>query len=331
MSEGQKKKCPYYYWNIAAAVVHLANFAGTFFLSFPEFPDLGGRVWFILTDDYLKWLGDEPGEICPGNNTFAKNCSEYFRPIINIGNQTVQRQEGRLVLELEWLIIAFHFLSFLFQISVCRSKKRYEMSVEQQGMNYLRFVEYSISASLMMVCIAIISGISDIYAVVGIFFLTSVTMGFGLICEYLLSIYTDSKDIKFKKDIWRLAVCSHLTGWVSMLAAYGQVFATFATSLDRSNVPAPWFVYVIVIGLFLLFNIFGFIQLWQVCFKLKCCCYNPKRWCYRIKCLLCKAEQLTAKEKDERCNILIESWYVANSLVSKTLLGWLIYFNLLRR
>lgn len=178
----------------------------------------------------------------------------------------------------------------------------------------MRFVEYSISASLMMVCIAIISGISDIYAVVGIFFLTSVTMGFGLISEYLLSIYTDSKDINLKKDIWRLAVCSHLTGWVSMLAAYGQVFAIFATSLDRSNEPAPWFVYVIVIGLFLLFNIFGFIQLWQMCFKLKCCSCGTKK-----------------KDDDKIFNIRIESWYVLNSLVSKTLLGWLIYFNLLRR
>ena len=66
---------------------------------------------------------------------------------------------------------------------------------------------------------------------------------------------------------------------------------------------APDIVHVVVIVLFLLFNSFGAIQLTQLC------CRSGRWWTY------------VAKES--------ELSYVFLSLVAKTLLGWLIYSNVL--
>lgn len=51
------------------------------------------------------------------------------------------------------------------------------------GRNYLRWIEYSVSASLMMVLIARFTGIADLAALIGIFGLTASMILFGLLME----------------------------------------------------------------------------------------------------------------------------------------------------
>ncbi|MEZ5341468.1 MAG: heliorhodopsin HeR [Acidimicrobiales bacterium] len=58
----------------------------------------------------------------------------------------------------------------------------YERSL-RQGRNYARWAEYSISASLMVVLIAMLVGITDLYALVGIFAANSAMILFGLLME----------------------------------------------------------------------------------------------------------------------------------------------------
>ena len=90
-------------------------------------------------------------------------------------------------LSLFWLIVSFHLLSFLFQIGIPavdfianRFRLRYGKSchrhyvkdVLERGVNSLRFVEYSISASIMLVCLAILSNILKLYSPVSYTHLT---------------------------------------------------------------------------------------------------------------------------------------------------------------
>ena len=54
--------------------------------------------------------------------------------------------------------------------------------------NWLRYVEYSVSASVMMLCIALVSGILDLHLLMCIFFLTFACMLLGYGAEILLRI-----------------------------------------------------------------------------------------------------------------------------------------------
>ena len=181
-----------------------------------------------------------------------------------------------------------------------------------------------------------------------------------LIAEYAMSLYTKSrKRIDGKYDVGdrnlrTIAFIAHFSGWVTMMTAYGIVWRQFALNIEKSKeygVYPPDFVYAIVIGLFALYNIFGFSQFSQVLIKAECCCCKdsedccawPSRcWrCYftpiggligRCKC----DRRCRSCEKDRCCgksstNVAVESFFVWNSLISKTLLGWLLYANLLVR
>jgi len=53
----------------------------------------------------------------------------------------------------------------------------------QRGINYARWWEYSVSASVMMVLIALITGVSDIGAIVAIFGVNAAMIFFGLVME----------------------------------------------------------------------------------------------------------------------------------------------------
>ena len=192
-----------------------------------------------------------------------------------------------------------------------------------------------------MAAIALVSGIYELYAQIGIFFLTFTTQMLGLVAEYSLSLYSADIEGKYAKDLRNLAYISHFAGWVSMMAAYGIVWRQFDKNIQSSDLSPPDFVYVIVIGLFLLYNIFGFSQFFQILIKTGCCekkdsekkdkcCRDREDCCQWPKCRgsVCSKDRCCGSKST---NVAVESFFVWNSLISKTLLGWMIYANLLVR
>lgn len=99
-------------------------------------------------------------------------------------------------LSLWWLVIAFHFLSFVFQATAMMqwdffccglhcTRENYTDEVDKHGTNVLRMIEYSISATLMQIAIALVLGIWQRLVIMGVAFLTVVTMLLGLVAEQL--------------------------------------------------------------------------------------------------------------------------------------------------
>ena len=96
-------------------------------------------------------------------------------------------------LNLFYLVIAFHLLSFVFQMFVAinyrkcgdRCQINYVSNVLNRGVNSWRFIEYSISATIMLVSICIISGILDFTAILCVGVFTFVTQLLGLVSEIL--------------------------------------------------------------------------------------------------------------------------------------------------
>lgn len=378
--------------NIAAAFGHLFNVIATFALSSQQ----GRDAMYPVYQTYAEWTTKE--HACSSNMSLTSSY-EIIRPVDDEALVVTPTTTAIVYkLSLFWLIVSFHMLSFCFQISIplvdlvantfnleygrsCH--KHYVKDVLERGVNSLRFVEYSISASIMLVCLAILSNILKLYSLIGVGVLSAATMLFGLIAEVLFSDKYLAVDMNKKiemapvttalvgrasfnnefvvrevpvtnepvpvypigslaKDLRRLGWIAHLSGWITMGAAYGGILVQhFFWSVQKSEEAnpdgpsAPDFVQFLIIALAVLYNIFGFSQLFQLCAK------DPWMGVWtgrRDKCGCLKYESPSSGagydgRKISCCRVSlnegIERFYVFNSLITKTLLGWTIISQLL--
>lgn len=115
------------------------------------------------------------------------------------------------------------------------------------GHNYLRWVEYSVSSSIMIVLIAQLTGISDVTALLAIFGVNASMILFG----WLQERYHQPGD-----GGWLPFIFGCIAGVVPWLAVLVYVVAPGSTS----GAEPPGFVYAIIISLFLFFNVFALNQ-----------------------------------------------------------------------
>jgi len=115
------------------------------------------------------------------------------------------------------------------------------------GHNYFRWVEYSLSASLMIVLIAQLTGISDVAALLALFGVNAGMIFFGWLQE------------KYERPGgggWLPFVFGCVLGLVPWLAILVYVVAPGSTS----GAEPPGFVYGIIVSLFVFFNVFALNQ-----------------------------------------------------------------------
>lgn len=112
----------------------------------------------------------------------------------------------------------------------------------EQNRNYARWVEYSISSSLMVVLIAMLTGIADIAALIAIFGVNASMILFGWLME---------KYEQPGRPNW-------LSYWFGVLAGAVPwiVIGIYVWSPTTSAEP-PAFVYAIFVSLFIFFNSFA--------------------------------------------------------------------------
>ena len=278
---------------------------------------------FKTTYTYLEWRRlDNYSDFCSGGKVNTTNEGPFC-----IGQSSPKDLN---TLDLGWLVISFHLLSFLFQgfigltdyfqvkIPIINVETIQYKDTILDGKNPLRFVEYSISAAIMLICIALLNGVidDDILWCIGI--LTGTCQICGLVAEYINDYYMK----------WIL----HFNGWALFLTAYGIIYNAFNRSATAdADIKPPDFVYVIVMVLFLLYASFGFVQFVELtCIgnRDRCCCFtsreenlDDKRWFpdYRVR-----------KNGKSRCNPLYkEMVFVILSYTAKIVLGWMIFSNVL--
>lgn len=147
-------------------------------------------------------------------------------------------------LSLPMLIAIFFFLSSAahFIIATVYNKK-YNKDLSH-GLNKARWIEYSISASVMMVAISLLVGIYDLFSLVMIFALTSFMNLMGLVME----IHNQTTE----KTNW-------LSYWIGSAAGIVPWLAVaFYMWLGADNgSAAPDFVYWIFVSIFIFFSCFA--------------------------------------------------------------------------
>ena len=215
------------------------------------------------TETYLTWRNGTI-EDCPiGSRTFDTSNGKYC---IQATTQPVYCNDDNECygVDLGFLVMSFHMLSFFFQLGAAITDFTgpilgYEYSVMvSESKNPLRFIEYGFSASVMLISIALLNGVTDINLITSIAILNSSCQLCGLAVEYV-----DSRNIK-----WLL----HFTGWLQFIWSYciiGHAFIKSVEDADENggNGP-PDFVFAIVVILFLLYSSFGCVQLCELCFDI---------------------------------------------------------------
>lgn len=180
----------------------------------------------------------------------------------------------------------FHFLIALVVFPKYKSELRH-------GRNRFRWVEYSLSSTLMIVLIGATTGITDMAALIALAFANISMILFGWIMEMVNS----SKDVEDKTVWWT-------PFWMGCVAGIGPWLAIllplwFNVSEEGAQGP-PGFVYGIIVSIFFFFNTFAINQLLQ---------YRGKgRW----------ADYLHG-----------ERVYIILSFVAKSVLAWQIFANTL--
>jgi hypothetical protein len=143
-----------------------------------------------------------------------------------------------------WFIVAFFFLSAFFHFVIATVyNKRYKSNLKL-GMNKARWIEYSISASVMMVAISLLVGIYDLMSLVMIFSLAAIMNLMGLLME----VHNQTTE----KTNW----LSYLVGCFAGIIPWVVVaFYMWLGSVNGSK--APTFVYWIFVSIFLFFSCFA--------------------------------------------------------------------------
>lgn len=147
-------------------------------------------------------------------------------------------------ISLPWLIAGFFGLSAIAHFTIATVyNKRYTKELDK-GINRARWVEYSISASVMMVAISLLVGVYDASSLLMIFVLTAVMNLMGLVME----VHNQTT----KKTNW-------LSYWIGCLAGVVPwIVITLYMWIGADNgSKAPDFVYWIFVSIFVFFNCFA--------------------------------------------------------------------------
>jgi hypothetical protein len=157
------------------------------------------------------------------------------------------RPESKLLYELRFgpAVAVFLLISAVahFYLATFGNKKYRENLAK--GINPIRFYEYALSSSLMIVLIGMLSGLWDLGAIILIFGLNATMNLFGIMMEYH-NQYTE-------KTNWTSFIFGSIAGIIPWIV----IFLYFIGSINSGEAKPPDFVYIINPTLFVFFNIFA--------------------------------------------------------------------------
>ncbi len=190
---------------------------------------------------------------------------------------------------LAWATASFLLLSAFFHFVIATVGGRKYGSELRRGRNRFRWVEYSISSTLMILLIALVTGITDLGALIALGFANISMILFGWIMEMV-----NAPD----RSTWWTPF------WFGCIAGIGPwaalaIYLAVNVNQEGGQGP-PGFVYGIIFSLFFFFNTFAINQWLQ----------------YRR----------TGKWADY---LYGETIYIVLSLVAKSVLAWQIFANTL--
>lgn len=168
-------------------------------------------------------------------------------------------------LYLTWTTACFFLLSFVFHLGNALLWRKPYLRLLASGYAPFRWVEYTFSASVMILILAYTAGTTTLPVLVALFGFTAITMAFGHLHEVICRPKS-LKEWAVSNPLERLQ--AHIIGYVPQIFAWVLVVAQFLEAGGQSTTDSkgetsemPAFVYGIVFGELLIFWCFGIVQL----------------------------------------------------------------------
>ncbi|MBU1178460.1 heliorhodopsin HeR [Patescibacteria group bacterium] len=178
---------------------------------------------------------------------------------------------------LAYLVVTFFFICSLAHLIIATVWRRgYERDISK-GLNRARWFEYSLSASTMMVAIAMLVGIYEITQLAMIFGLTAVMNLMGLVME----IHNQTTE----KTKWVSYIIGVLAGAIPWLVI--AVYFWTASAYGTGDIPT--FVYWIYVSIFIFFNCFAINMILQYKKIGRWREYSYGEWIYIVLSLVAKS------------------------------------------
>lgn len=157
-------------------------------------------------------------------------------------------------IQLAYGVAAFFLASSFAHFYVGVLRKDWYIRNLKCGINKARWFEYGFSASIMMVAIAMLSGMEDLTSLIMIFALTAVMNMTGLIME-THNISSDAGDTGAKPNwlSFNVGTFAGLIPWI-VIAVF---FWAAETGGSEATGSIPTFVYFIFVSIFMFFNCFA--------------------------------------------------------------------------
>ena len=236
----------------------------------------------------------------------------------------------------------FFFLSFAFQISktvnfeyscsfpfifknICIGKTYYS-NLAMGRISKIHYVEYSVSATIMILVMITQIGLTDLSLIINVCVNAWSCMIIGLLTEHIVDAEGDSGFRQYSSYGYNLSFISHILGWIPLLSVIFTMLTPLVTykACILGNIEIPDFVFVFVIGEIVLFCSFGLVQFASVTNVQRI--RNPNAETLAA----CNGQyDLTIKDNlliRNACSV--ESWYITLSLFAKTFLALTIYIGI---
>lgn len=229
-------------WNIIAFVVHLIVFVSVFGITVARW---NNSLLVELTVDWRNYDPSPPGPAEAG---------PFSTQIYSLG-----------FYRLLPVILVFPFLTSLVHASIAFFFYREYTGMVKAQNNWIRWLEYSVTASVMTWVLMQLCGITNIFLLVCLGVLGNVAMQLqGHLMEVVNarpsgSVALPQTGRRSPKPVivsWVPTVC----GWLIFLAQWIPLFSYFLSGVLSSNEEVPWFVYASFIGQFFNYASFGLLQ-----------------------------------------------------------------------
>lgn len=142
-------------------------------------------------------------------------------------------------------VAIFLLLSAIAHFSLATFGYKWYVNSLKKGLNPVRFYEYALSSSLMIVLIGMLVGIWDLGSIILLFGLNAMMNLFGIVMEY--------HNQTTQKTNWTSFIFGSIAGIIPWIV----ILVNFLSAINSSGAKPPVFVYAIIPTIFVFFNIFA--------------------------------------------------------------------------
>jgi hypothetical protein len=180
------------------------------------------------------------------SNDFSLPVTTSFLEFDEVSEKLVVADDTLLDLRIAPLVASFLFISAFAHLALTLPGV-YQWYVRnlRSGINYARWYEYALSASVMIVVIAMLTGMYDLGGLILIFALNAAMISFGLLMEV--------QNHGAVRVNWTPFVLGSVVGVIPWIVIALYLLAPASRSIGD----VPTFVYAIYISLFIWFNMFA--------------------------------------------------------------------------